>query len=235
MQEEKEKNFIWGDKCNNWLVREVADIKNIQQYSSLKRSCQNYFETKLSPLLAYILSYVDYYSNLDIFATATGDQVWISKLWLNIFNNQDVCKLPYNNMRTTSNHSEELKEFLCKSNPLKRRFNSQNETRLVPILPFAWHLIDQLSEFYSSFIESTKTFFASKQHKDVSGSNLERYVNTMPGLLTNTKIYQLIQEVFTDHPNINGEQFLDLYINDFVLFKCPIKSKKDLGKLIILF
>jgi len=238
LQVEKEKTIMSKEQTENWLIKEVADLRNIQHYSSMKRSCQNYFESKLSPLLAYLLAYVDYFSNLDILAEAQNnpdEQSWIKELWLKIFNDFNICKMSYSSLRTNSNHSEERKQFSCKSYLMKKRFDAQNaDTKLVPNVPFSWHLINQLSDLHSSFMESRNAAFTFSNNATMPTSSLTTYLNTVPGQFTKTRIYLLISEVLSTHqkksPLIKncGQAFLDLYINDFVLLKCQIRTKKDL-------
>jgi hypothetical protein len=227
-----------GDQCQNWLIKEVSDLKIIQQHSSLKRSCQSYFESKLSPLLAYILAYIDYFSNIDIFYDSIGKPSWITDLWLSIFNSGDVCKIAYDNLRSKQNDdvSVELTQFLCKSDPLKRKFNEAYQEKFVPKLPFVWILINQLNELNASFMESARNVFPTKQgaRREADGTMSNNYVCKIPGLFEKTKIYELIEDVFRRHGmslkhKETSKMFLDLYINDFLLLNCNIQRKKDLG------
>lgn len=231
-----------GDQCQNWLIKEVSDLKIIQQHSSLKRSCQSYFESKLSPLLAYILAYIDYFSNIDIFydsiQSGSGKPSWITDLWLSIFNSGDVCKIAYDNLRSKQNDdvSVELTQFLCKSDPLKRKFNEAYQEKFVPKLPFVWILINQLNELNASFMESARNVFPTKQgaRREADGTMSNNYVCKIPGLFEKTKIYELIEDVFRRHGmslkhKETSKMFLDLYINDFLLLNCNIQRKKDLG------
>ncbi len=244
LQKEKELDFMPLDQRQNWLIKEVSDLKIIQQHSSLKRSCQSYFESKLSPLLAYILSYIDYFSNIDIFYDSIqshdGKPNWTTDLWLSIFNSVDVCKISYENLRSKRNSdvSIELTQFLCKSDPLKRKFNEVNQEKFVPRLPFVWILISQLNEFLQSFVESTRNVFSAKSNsrRETESTMFNKFANTIPSLFEKTKIYVLIEDVFRRHEmslkqKETSEMFLDLYIGDFVLLNCDVQRKKDLGLL----
>jgi len=236
LQAEKEKEFMSKEQTENWLIREVADLKNIQQYSSMKRSCHSYFESKLTPLLAYLLAYVDYFSNLDILAAANKNpdsQGWIRQLWLETFNDSNVCKISYNSLRTKDSHSEEIKNFLCKSDPMKRGFNA-TDTKLVPNVPFSWHLNTQLTDLHSSFVESSRAAFTFSSKATTATSSLTTYLNTIPGQFAKTRIYLLISEVLSQRQQqtdnkTTGKMFLDLYIEDFVLFKCQVRTRNDLA------
>lgn len=241
LQSEKETEYMTPDVSKNWLIREAADLRNVNQYSTLKRSCQNYFESKLAPLLAYILSVIDLYSNLDLFSDLDSD--WRNKLWLNVLNNADICKIEYGDMRKKGDQDEELKQFFCKSDWLVRKLNDKTNETLKPSLPFFWILINNLNQFYKTFLESRFTMKANLlstsrydldaleqiKSKEIYTLDFNDYVITVPNLFESTEIYKIIYEIF-DKFNLDKskESFLDLYINDFILINCELKSFHDL-------
>lgn len=253
LQAEKECDYMTLERAKNWLTRDAADLKNVNQYSTLKRSCHNYFESKLSPLLAYILSFIDLYSNLDLFAdsldTKTDSDKWKLKLWLNVLNDTDICKIEYTDMRKNGEQDEELKQFYCKSDWLVKKFNDKTafEKALKPSLPFFWILINNLNMFYKTFIESRFTMKAnlistsrydatsaeqlnSIKGKEALSLDFDEYVVTVPNLFESTEIYKIIYEIFERYnlDKLSKESFLDYYINDFILINCELKSYQDL-------
>lgn len=245
LQREKEADYMHGDQRQNWLIKEVSDLKIIQQHSSLKRSCQSYFESKLSPLLAYILAYIDYFSNIDVFynsiQSSSGTPSWITDLWLSIFNSFDVCKISYENLRIKQNDevSVELTQFVCKSDPMKRKFNEAHQEKFVPRLPFVWILINQLNELNASFMESARNSLKQGARREADSNVFNKYVCTIPSLFERTKIYELVDDVFRRHgmslkEKETSEMFLDLYISDFILLNCNVQRKKDLGLIFVL-
>jgi hypothetical protein len=168
LQEEKESEYMKEESRSNWLVNEVAQLKQINNYSTLRRACQYYFHTKLSPLLAYLLAYSDSYSNLDVLDDSLNDETmhWKHQLWLDVFENRDICKLTYMNMRSRDeSHSKELSQFLCESEWTKKTYLddfSQSE-HLKPKLPFFWLLVNQLNSLSENIIEN---LFYSWTRKD---------------------------------------------------------------------
>ena len=244
LQAEKENDFMTMEIRKNWLIKEVADLRHINECSTLKRSCQNYIESKLAPLLAYLLSCIDLHSNLDILNEAIqveSGYKWKAHIWLNVLNSADIYKISYANMRTRGSHDEELKSFYCKSDWLMRKFMSNNlHDKLRPCLPFFWILTNQLNELYQSFVESNLNFKSSLSLLEANGMEqmranlLSQYVHTIPGLFESTRIFRLVEQTFESYELRSLEEketFLDLYINDFVLVNCEIKTKKNLNSM----
>lgn len=86
----------------NWLTRDVAQQRQISQYSTLRRATENYIENRLAPLLAFILSLIDAYSNIDIYVQAKANRPessWKADLWLKLFADNDLCEINYSDMR----------------------------------------------------------------------------------------------------------------------------------------
>ena len=243
----------------NWLVKDVAALRNVQQYSTLRKACQNHLETKLSPLLGYLLSYIDSYYNLDVFYDSYNCP-WKYNLWLNIFNNDDIIKCNYKNMLSKGEHEEELKLFTCKSQwTLSTINNSASSMVLAPVpaaglksssvqmkpkLPFFWLLTNTLKELYDNFMQTNMMTLAeggvsttSTSTGRASGLQFEQYKLSIPQLFERTEILKIIDEETSKetttttsggHKSIR-KQFIDEYINDFILFNCKLSSDKDLS------
>jgi hypothetical protein len=152
----KESEFSAGF-ATKWLFREAVNLNTIKNFSSLRHTCFNYFESKLSPLLAYLLSFLDKYSNLDIYINSLNDHElnWKSTLWLELLKNTEICDLNYNNMRIDN---REMKVFECQSDWVIKSIQDINNESicLKPMLPFFWIFIDQMNKLYENFIESNK-------------------------------------------------------------------------------
>ncbi len=120
-----------GGLAKKWLIREAANLKTIKEYATIRRSCQHYFESRLSPLLGFLLAYLDQYSNLDIFfnsfnrSDTRAAAEWKAELWIDLLNNADICRLDYNEMRITMKEGdeEEMREFKCQSDWLIKSFH----------------------------------------------------------------------------------------------------------------
>jgi hypothetical protein len=90
MQKEKE---IYSSKIGNtqkWFLSEVAKLDNIKKYSRLRKAAQNYIETKVSPLLGFILSFIDNYFNFNVLDSCS--KKWKTDLWLNLLKDYNIVK-----------------------------------------------------------------------------------------------------------------------------------------------
>lgn len=147
-------------RSSKWLFNEAANLNTIKEYSTLRRACQYYFESRLSPLLAYLLAYIDQYSNLDVFACSLNEPLskWKTDLWLGLIKNIDICKLDYDDMRTKDDTNEEMKKFKCQSDWIIKSFqDALDENKSIkPELPFFWILVNQLNKLYENYHESIK-------------------------------------------------------------------------------
>ena len=178
VQEQKEE-YMPPDSRDNWLIKEAANFKAINEFSTLRRACQNYFESRLSPLLGYLLSYVDSYSNLNTIAEAIELKTqWKLKLWINFLDTNDLCKLDYESMRSKGEGSIELRQFSCQSDWVVKSFGSvQDESkRLNPSLPFFWLVINQLSDLYTNFISSNR-YSSLISNNQGNGTYFTKYIN----------------------------------------------------------
>jgi hypothetical protein len=240
LQMEKE-DYMPAESVKNWLIKDAANFKTINEFSTLRRACQNYFESKLSPLLGYLLSFVDLYSNLNTFSDSLHNDIrWKVDLWIKLLENVELVKFTYNDMRSKDQaHPVELQQFRCQSDWLTKNFHDVHDENkwLKPSLPFFWLLINQLSDFYSNFLESnrfvdiTKANMASKMGKSF---DLNAYAMTISKLFKETNIYLLINDIISMYKNFSGKTFdfteiiLDAYIGDFLLMKCSVNTRTDL-------
>lgn len=227
LQEAKEQlNY----KSNEWFAKEAASIKNINEYSTLRRSCQFYFETKLSPLLAFMLSCIDQYANLEAYAGYIAKETrvdnWKSDLWLRILENDEISRLDYSEMRVGEEENFELNHFDCKSDLLVKINLSEygNESEMIkPCLPFFWVIIEQLNNLYKNHIDSLR--LESKDQVDIMA-----YVKSVSEFLQSSGIFVLLKNSMMEHKidSSNNEQFLSDYISDFLVKNCVLNSPRDL-------
>lgn len=100
IQQEKEETYIDKDMATSWLWREVANLDRINQYATLRRACGSYLESRLSPLLAYILSQIDAFANLDTLKDALKEEcTWKVNIWLKILGHRELLRISYKYMR----------------------------------------------------------------------------------------------------------------------------------------
>jgi hypothetical protein len=220
LQKQKEVNF-----APPWLSKEAADLGTISEYSTLRKSCQHYIESKLSPLIAFILSKIDLYSNLDIYLDSLETKTeWKSDLWLNIFKNTSFFKLNYAEMKV---NNVELKEFQCKSDWNKLKFGQDIDKNFLfkPCIPFFWILVDQLNQFWLNF---NQRGFSKIKSDSLIGYKYQNFIKTIPNLFESTIIYEVLNSTFSSDKVDKNIDFLDLYIVDFVLCNTQVSNREEL-------
>jgi E3 ubiquitin-protein ligase RNF213 len=228
LQEQKEE-YMPTESKNNWLIKEAANFKTINEYSTLRRACQNYFESRLSPLLGYLLSYIDSYSNLNIIYDSIKNKTrWKLKLWINFLDDTDLCKLDYESMRSKGENPIELRQFMCQSDWIVKSFRDVHDdtNRLNPSLPFFWVLINQLNDLYSNFITSNRISTLNNSF------DLNAYAKVISNFFEENQLYKLINQIISQSLSKKiefNQEILELYISDFLLMKCPVNSRDDLG------
>ncbi len=198
--------YIFHEMVRNWLGKEVADLRSTNEFSTLKRSCENYIESKLSSLLAFILAKIDFFSNLDIYLENCD---WKRDLFLSILEKNEFLTIGIDEMRDPLKNNEELKSFVCNSERFKKDLKSTTfSSELRPELPFFWILINQLNDFCRNYRESNKNLDPLK------------FLSTIPELFESTHIYKIFNSCTRKH-EIDEQEILESYINDFILVNCP--------------
>lgn len=100
LQLDKEELFIDPSKTKSWLNREVANNNRIQQYSTFRRACAAYFDSRFSPLFAYLLARIDAFSNLSTLKDAFSKNCqWKTDLWLKVLCQPNLFAINYHEMK----------------------------------------------------------------------------------------------------------------------------------------
>ncbi len=200
LQYEKESQHMEKSKARAWLIKEAASLKQINQYSTLRRSCQNYFETRLCPLIGYLLSFIDSYSNLDILYEAITGGValeWKRDLWLQLFEDRELCRLSYASMRIDSKGKEtgEMQRFECHSEFMRKTMLDEldENKKLKPRLPFFWLLIDHLNNLYRNFVQSHNPNIAIARSGKIF--DLNNYSAVVSQFFEENNLYKLLNDV----------------------------------------
>lgn len=193
------------DIARNWLIKEVADLRQISECSTLRKSCQNHIESKLTPLIAFILSKLDMYDNMDVIHDRRNWEArpWLRDMWLWALGDEEMFKLSYDDMRSDNT---QRKEFECRQWPRER--SDQMHARL----PFFWLVVNKLDDLCGSFFR-TQTLITSNIRP--------LFLRTVTSLFQTTAQFRLFD--FYASANI-----LDAYINDFLLLKTEIRSQKQM-------
>lgn len=206
LQEEKDEMF--SSLSESWFNREVINFRRINEHSTMKKSLKSYVESKLSPLLAYLLSKIDIHSNLD---TLSKSVPWKCDFFIDIMKNSESLKINYTDMRDELN-GKELSRFFCKSDIFQKDFFSNQSFNLN--IPFFWLINQQLNSFCQSYLDG---IFKQMDENEI----YNHFIRTIPSLFENTIFYKIFKN------NLNDsiiEEVFDLYLSDFVLVNCRIHN-----------
>lgn len=191
----KEETYMTREIARNWLVKEVADLRQINEFSTLRKSCLSNIEAKLTPIVAFLLSRIDLYNNLDLIYDKTNRVS--SQLWLAVFDDEELFKTSYEEMRSDD---AQRKEFECKQWP-----SSARSEHLKAKLPFFWLLVNKLGDLCDIFFQST--------------NDRAIFLRTVPELFEATAHYKLFKQFASTSLNL-----FDSYINDFLLLKSDVRD-----------
>ncbi|CAF0704523.1 unnamed protein product [Brachionus calyciflorus] len=217
LQEEKEREVGGKSISEGWFFREVVKFKRINEYSTLKKSCQNYLETKLSPLLAFLLSKIDLFSNLNILVENPNN--WKTKLFLDILNSPEFLKISYSEMRNTESN-QEINEFYCRSELFEKKFYSNSTEVLRSNLPFFWIIVQQLNDFSLNYLDGVSNLIDEDQ-------KMHYFINTIPGLFEETVFYKVFKKTIDSNKLTQTVDLFDLYLSDFVLVNCKCRLNEE--------
>lgn len=211
LQQQKEDNF----RMRDWLSKEVADARTVNERSTLVKSCMHYIEQKLSPLIAFLLARLDSYANFDILADNLVHNNWLCELWLSALESDEFCPLSYDQMRLVENdRNEELREFYSSSAAVGT--TSELSTKL----PFSWLIVDKLGQLMNNWRESNK----NKSLR--SSETIQNFLLTISPLFEASSAYRLLQPIAS---NANATQALDLYLNDFLILNLNFNTREQLS------
>ena len=216
LQRQKEQDQMTGDIAKNWLVKEAASAKSINEFCTLKKSCKHFIQSKLSPLMGFMIAKMDSYSNFDVLVRAIETrEKWSRSLWLKIFKDENVFKLNYVDMRKRD-VNEELKRFQCNS--------SLCDQNLRINFPFFWLLIESFNDLTHNFFNS---FVLSDTFANNDEPNYETFMKTMPSLFGKIRIFQVVEDICAGQ-ELSTIDFIKLYLNDFVLFNFKVAAENEL-------
>ena len=211
LQREKELETSTDQLSRSWIYNEVSNMKNIIRFGTLKTSCREFIEKKLSVLLAGIISFTDTNNNLDILEANRGHSEWIENFWFDMFNNDNFIKLDYSRFFLNANREEKI-EFNCIDYFLKRIY-----TEFKLMLPFSWLIIEFVDELIKLQRHNLNSDFNQMQVADVN-SNTTQIFSQILNVFRNSLQYKSLIDITT---NANRHELYDFYLNDFLLISYP--------------
>ena len=196
LQTEKEKELSTPEESKSW-ISQVSKVNNVIKYATLKSSCQNYIETRVSHLFSGIISFIDCNKNLDLLLQQEPE--WILDFWFEIFEDREILNLSY------MNNFDNKNEFICINN-----FNSKAGPDFKLKLPFSWIIKDYFDKLIQLEHFSNEKFQIEINDKE----NFEQLQSAFEKSFFKKKIDRFFDR-FSQKEKFD---FIMAYINDFILF-----------------
>uniref|UniRef100_UPI00358DE57A E3 ubiquitin-protein ligase rnf213-alpha-like n=1 Tax=Myxine glutinosa TaxID=7769 RepID=UPI00358DE57A len=123
-----------GQNADYWVWDQAASLQDILYSGTFRQSLWKHLQAKLCPILTAVLAYIDCDENLELLRPITEDPLSIRKLWLRLFENENVCALEIPRQRRQL--------ITVMSSNMPGRF--QASTRL----PFSWLIHDHIEKLW---------------------------------------------------------------------------------------
>ena len=88
----QEKDERAGTKAIDWLRSEALSGTGIQENGTFRKALWQRIYSSVIPILSEVIALVDRDSNLEL---VTGEGTWFSRLWISLFQSQDIVELQY--------------------------------------------------------------------------------------------------------------------------------------------
>ena len=88
----EEKDERAGTKASDWLRSEALSGTGIQENGTFRKALWQRIYSSVIPILSEVIALVDRDSNLEL---VTGEGTWFSRLWISLFQSQDIVELQY--------------------------------------------------------------------------------------------------------------------------------------------
>ncbi|CAF0865868.1 unnamed protein product [Brachionus calyciflorus] len=212
LQIERELALSSPQLSKSWVLNEVSKISNVIKYATLKNSCQNYIETRVTHLLSGLISLIDCNYNLDLLINPK--KPWLRNFWLKMFNDEEFMNLNYKNYYLQANNTEKI-DFICFNN-FNLIKNIQIERNTLKLsLPFSWKIKEHLDQLTHLKIKELELF----KNSDIDNSTHlnEQLINAFKESLLRVKLNEFF-DLNEENSNYKNE-FLMFYLNDFILME----------------
>ncbi|KAI4872372.1 hypothetical protein NFI96_033639 [Prochilodus magdalenae] len=120
----------------DWVSREAANIEALQEGGTFKHTLWRRVKTVVIPLLAHLISVIDRNCNLDLLLDVNCEDE-VKNLWLLIFGNKSVLKIPYVQIGQNS-ESQTI--------PIQSHISAGRTMSCA--MPFSWRIKDLLDDLW---------------------------------------------------------------------------------------
>ncbi|XP_053396342.1 E3 ubiquitin-protein ligase rnf213-alpha-like isoform X2 [Mercenaria mercenaria] len=132
---EKESKTHVAHMAHHWLINEAASKENINKAGTFRRSCIQTLETKVAPILAGIIAYLDTNDNIKILQENCH---WKQELWLTVLNTRDAISLQFTDLQSPTRQSDLQEVVVMTTGSEGHMFSAR--------MPFSWLLVKHISE-----------------------------------------------------------------------------------------
>ncbi|XP_052817087.1 E3 ubiquitin-protein ligase rnf213-alpha-like [Mya arenaria] len=143
---EKENDVQGQIEARNWLNAEASASEEIAKAGTFRRSCVRTIMSKVSPILAGLIGYIDTNKQLDILYD--GEE-WKRGLFLQFLNTPDVLRLQYSDLRSPT--GREVQDVIVQRTGCDGHiFDAE--------FPFSWSIIDFVNEIMGGSAEQLSVY-----------------------------------------------------------------------------
>ncbi|XP_029997116.1 E3 ubiquitin-protein ligase rnf213-alpha-like isoform X2 [Sphaeramia orbicularis] len=126
---------------NNWVMKEASNIDALQEGGTFRQTLWKRVQAVVVPVLAQLVSVIDRDQNLDILLDP-GCRDSVKRLWLDIFGNDKLLKIP---QQTLGRNSETTTILVQNHMPQNMSLGCS--------MPFSWRIKDYLEELWVLALE----------------------------------------------------------------------------------
>ncbi|XP_053391305.1 E3 ubiquitin-protein ligase rnf213-alpha-like [Mercenaria mercenaria] len=187
---EKESINQYLIEPSDWMTKEATSSDKISEAGTFRRSCLKILESKISPVLAGVIAFIDTNQNIDI--CCDENPTWKTQLWKKILCSPNALDFKYSELQSPTRTSELQEAMVLYTGVSEKVFESK--------MPFSWLFISQIND----------VFLATKK---TSNDDTDKLYQSMLSLLKEIPLCRLLIDV--DDDVFVNEGFGD-YLNDFV-------------------
>ncbi|XP_052808603.1 E3 ubiquitin-protein ligase rnf213-alpha-like isoform X2 [Mya arenaria] len=192
-----------------WMTREAAAAENINKAGTFRRSCLQTIISKVSPILAGIIAYLDTNRNLDLIHSDVG---WKQMLWTSVLNTEGAIQLQFSDLQSPKRCSD-LGEMLVMTTGREGHMFSA-------CVPFSWTMIQMIADILHDILPSDEEFedepsrIEHEQNRTIAFC--AKIVAARPmGMILN-QLVDGIQEGSVEQKHATVFEIVEEYIQDFV-------------------
>ncbi|PFX15559.1 E3 ubiquitin-protein ligase RNF213 [Stylophora pistillata] len=171
-----------------WLEDEAKSC-TVKETGTFKKALWRRFQSVVAPILAEVIAYIDRDGNLEL---AASEDPWVSRLWLNIFEDASFSDLSYGMFMS---REEDVEKVRSKVPVVKSGYRSHAfQCRF----PFSWLLKEQIDEMF-------------QEARSIAENSHETLIECLRRLLDASSVRQIVSEATSK----GGDDSVARYLHDF--------------------